>query len=1188
MVVAWWRKLISRNLRSAERSGRRGRRLGARTRGPWVELLEDRTVPSVTFTPGPLAVPALNRADVTPAILAGPAGQPSVSPMVSLSPLDPGRLIVSSQNGERISTNGGGTFTTPTTTFPIAAAAGGTCTVYDAAGQLFWVNVDATDRFSPRIALSQIDPATGSVMGSMRYVSTPPPGHKDDRPFLAAGADGSLYAAWTRFDTFNNPSVQLSRSTNLGQTWSNPVTVSTPTEGFVGLATVAVDPDGYVYVAYHGGPGFSEGTSGSTYVVRYPLDLAGSSSKTLAFSPGASDLATNVQTDFRRIPKTRFWTQGSAQPHILIDRHPQRRGHVYVITADDPGNGSGIGDLANVVLARSTNNGQTWTTSTVEAGPNNSFQLFPMAAIDSSSGTLAVAWYDNRRGLTNAADRYLLDVFAKYSTDGGATWSPSFQVNDLLFDPDAGATARFIGPPVTTRIGEHLGLAVWGGTAYVAWTGNTFSGGVPSGQQVKLDAFPLSGTLLVEGDEGGVVRDDQVRLRGVAGNPGFVEVLVNGSRQYVGLASALTGLTVNGLGGNDTLTVEFVNGNPVPLANGLTFNGGAGTNDGFVLEGGEGGEQFTQTGGQVTVSGVTLRYSGDTESVTVRGNGGTDSLTVNSLTTATRFTFNGGADLGDELILVGDVIGEQFSQTAGQVTVSGGMHPLSYDIASVERVSVFGNGGDDSLTVNSLSTITTFHFDGGDGANDALTLHGGTANDPFQQTTGSITLSGFKPVSYNAGPNNVEHVRVEGNNGADTLTVNAPSTATLFHLNGGDGNDSLVISGGLGNEAFQHQAGAVALPVGPQTAWMTYSADTEQVFLHGNGGDDSLTAHFPAGNPPPTGGVTFNGGDGTDSLVLSGGDAGERFDQSAGQVTGLGSTLRYSADTEYLTFWGNNGDDTLVVHNYSDPVTFQFLAGNGSDHLSIGALDPAGQTITQNTLDVNWGTVTAPVGTRTAAMLYTRADTEHVTVWGNSGNDHFHFHSPSSTTTFRFNGGTGNDRVTLFGTDGPDEFHQNPGQVAFAAATNFDPFTFDGLVEEIIGFGGLGNDTFWINSPTAATTFGLDGGAGHDVLYLYTTGNDETLSVSGTLTTITGLAPVATSPDVEHIRVHGQGGNDTFHVTPSIVATFFIDGGGGIGTDVLHLTFFPPGSSRTNTGGGAGFITFDPPFQRIDFVGIEI
>src|SRR5262249_14650137 len=199
-------------------------------------------------------------------------------------------------------------------------------------------------------------------------------------------------------------------------------------------------------------------------------------------------------------------------PRVLAD--PARPGNIYVITADG---GNFTNDPSDVVIARSTDSGAHWTRSFVDFGPGITFQMFPTAAID-QQGNIVVAWYDNRNGLKNKGadgiagtsdDHFLLDVFARYSTDGGVTWSSAFQVNDDTnhFDPDAGAASRFSGPPKTTRIGEYFGLAVTNGTAYVAWNGNIFdtsdpANPIPVAQQVWFDSFPIrKGALTVTGTE---------------------------------------------------------------------------------------------------------------------------------------------------------------------------------------------------------------------------------------------------------------------------------------------------------------------------------------------------------------------------------------------------------------------------------------------------------------------------------------------------------------------------------------------------------------------------------------------------------------------------------------------------------------------------------------------------------------
>jgi len=146
-------------------------------------------------------------------------------------------------------------------------------------------------------------------------------------------------------------------------------------------------------------------------------------------------------------------------------------------------------------MATSTDFGVNWAVSTISSGPANSFQVMPTGAID-EKGNICVSWYDNRGGQTNAANNFLLDVFVAFSTDGGATFTPDFQLNDVVFDPDLNAPARFAGPPPTLRIGEYNGIAAANGVASAVWTGNDASGA----QEIFFDTFPCVAMEVIGGE----------------------------------------------------------------------------------------------------------------------------------------------------------------------------------------------------------------------------------------------------------------------------------------------------------------------------------------------------------------------------------------------------------------------------------------------------------------------------------------------------------------------------------------------------------------------------------------------------------------------------------------------------------------------------------------------------------------
>ena len=273
---------------------------------------------------------------------------------------------------------------------------------------------------------------------------------------------------------------------------------------------------------------------------------------------------------------------------------PTRPGDVYVVANDDPTNGAS-NTIDDVVFVRSADNGNTWIDTTLDTGPaGGTLDLFPTAAID-PFGDIFVSWLSNRNGAVNGLGNWEFDVFARYSTDGGVTWSPAFQVNDFgnPLNPDApGSQVRFPGPPPTFRIGEYFGVDLFGGTAYVAWHGNDPAGGAVQ-HQVFYDAVALNGSLTVNGDQGGGPVNDNFVLQMDPNNPNFVEVLDNGTLEYYGLLAGIAGgIQFNGLAGADNLTINFANGDPIP-SGGLGFDGGTGSNSMNLTGGAETAESYS-------------------------------------------------------------------------------------------------------------------------------------------------------------------------------------------------------------------------------------------------------------------------------------------------------------------------------------------------------------------------------------------------------------------------------------------------------------------------------------------------------------------------------------------------------------------------------------------------------------------
>src|SRR5262249_15378609 len=120
-------------------------------------------------------------------------------------------------------------------------------------------------------------------------------------------------------------------------------------------------------------------------------------------------------------------------------------------------------------------------------------QFQPQIAVDQTTGTLVLSWFDAR----NDAAGGRVATYTTYSIDGGNTFSPQTYANvsQLVTDAATGATVN-LGPVPdnespgnantegTFGYGAHQGLAVYGGHVYLAWASNQaggFSGG-PDGK----------------------------------------------------------------------------------------------------------------------------------------------------------------------------------------------------------------------------------------------------------------------------------------------------------------------------------------------------------------------------------------------------------------------------------------------------------------------------------------------------------------------------------------------------------------------------------------------------------------------------------------------------------------------------------------------------------------------------------
>jgi hypothetical protein len=430
---------------------------------------------------------------------------------IAIDPNNPLRMAYADLGQMRVSTDGGVTFQTAVGA-QVPAGFGGCgdpSVAYDSQGRLFWTYLGCGAGSSIDVFMVQCSPTTGAIlagypvnMTASAGVNLPASaGNAHDKEWIAiddtpgSPFQDNIYIVWV--DLTGASTIRVATSTDQGATWSLAAALSGAGEGFVWPPHITTATNGDVYVAYHSMT--SNGTVGQVFVCRSTDGGATFPQKNNAYDPGEADATFNRQSQPGAIPGTQFWLQGNAQPWILTD--PDTPARVYVVASDDPNNDHTTGDAADVFIVRSTNSGGVWTNpQRIDSGPGTTFQVMPTAAIDRHDGCIAVQYYDNRANATNAAGRFLMDVFLTGSVDGGVTWSPDVQINDSPFDPDPGAGCRYGPAPgcvtneavTTTRIGEYNGVATANGVAYAVWCGNRRDGaGNATGQQGFFEIAPI-------------------------------------------------------------------------------------------------------------------------------------------------------------------------------------------------------------------------------------------------------------------------------------------------------------------------------------------------------------------------------------------------------------------------------------------------------------------------------------------------------------------------------------------------------------------------------------------------------------------------------------------------------------------------------------------------------------------------
>jgi len=259
----------------------------------------------------------------------------------------------------------------------------------------------------------------------------------------------------------------------------------------------------------------------------------------------------------------------------------------------------------------------------------------------------------------------------------------------------------------------------------------------------------------------------------------------------VGSEAASDRVTLNGLGGNDTLSAGAL----AALMQ-LTLDGGD-AND--TLNGGNGADVILGGSGNDTIDGnqgneTTLMGDGNDTFVWDPGDG---SDIVEGQSGVDTLLFNGSA--GAEIFTA--------SSNGGRLLFTRNVGNIIMDTDDVEVLTVNALGGTDLVTVNDLAAtdITNVNQNLGvsgasDGAIDALTVNGTVGVDvmSLSGSAGSVTVSttAYTIAISNAAPAN-DTLTVNLSSGDDLLSASGlANSSVVLTLNGGNDEDVLVASAG--------------------------------------------------------------------------------------------------------------------------------------------------------------------------------------------------------------------------------------------------------------------------------------------------------------------------------------------------------------------------------------------------------
>jgi Ca2+-binding RTX toxin-like protein len=424
---------------------------------------------------------------------------------------------------------------------------------------------------------------------------------------------------------------------------------------------------------------------------------------------------------------------------------------------------------------------------------------------------------------------------------------------------------------------------------------------------------------------------------------------------------------------------------------------------------------------------------------------------------------------------------------------------------------------------------------------------------------------------------NTALIQVFGQGGNDNLALNEASGALpKANLFGGAGNDTLIggsggdmLFGQAGNDNLQGKGGFDFLFGGSENDTLTGGDADDQVF--GESGNDRMIWN-------PGDDTDLNeGGDGTDTVEVNGGNGAEIF-----TVTANGTRVRFDrvnpapfsidiGTSENLVLNANGGDDSFsATGNLATLIKMTIDGGTGNDTLLGGnGNDSLLGGDGNDFIDGNQGNDVAFMGAGDDVFQWDPGDGSDV-VEGQDGADRM-----------LFNGSAGNEIFEASANGGRVRFTRNLGNIVMDlndveaidlnALGGVDMLTVNDLT---------GTDVVELNANLAGVIGGATGDAAADTIIVNGTNGKDDIDIvgAGTSASVLGLVARVNITNSEgandFLIVNAQGGDDavTANTLPAGVIKLTIDGGAGddqiVGSQGNDVIFGGAGADLVNGGRG--------------------